>query len=267
VTLPDGFGGQESLAVTNDVADPVERAASLLRNARHAVALTGAGSSTRSGIADFRTPGTGMWERYDPVKVASIDTFRTQPELFFRWIASLVGALAKAEPNPAHDALAAMEAKGILRAVITQNIDGLHQRAGSRQVLELHGNVRTATCIGCRLGAPTDGMIERFMECGQLPHCGRCGGLMKPDVVLFGEQLPSGTIDAALDHARRADAMLVAGSSLEVAPASHLPLTVVEHGGGVIIVNLAPTFADRIAEVVLRCDVAEALPKIAAACA
>lgn len=245
----------------------IERAATMLRAARYAVALTGAGSSTPSGIPDFRSPGVGLWERANPMEVASIIVFRRHPKAFYNWIRPLAVTLLKAEPNAGHHALAEMEQCGWLKAVITQNIDGLHQRAGSCEVLEVHGHLREATCIRCYQVLPTEELLDDFLASEDVARCPACGGVMKPNVVLFGEQLPVAVLNAAMAHVRRADLMLVAGSSLEVMPVSRLPLTVHEHGGRLIVVNLSPTYVDDAAEVVIHADVAEALPRIAQACA
>ena len=248
-------------------SDEIARAAALLRKARHAVALTGAGSSTPSGISDFRSPGTGLWEKADPMEVASIYTFRRHPEAFYDWMRPLVRTLLAAEPNPSHLALAELEAGGWLKAIITQNIDNLHQRAGSREVMELHGHLREATCISCYQSLPTEELLEDYLTSGEIPRCPVCDGVVKPNVVLFGEQLPVKVLNEAMAHVRRADLMLVAGSSLEVAPASQLPLRVRECAGRLIVINLTPTYVDDVAEVVIHADVAEILPRIAQACA
>jgi len=251
----------------DEYADDVARAAALLQEAHYAVALTGAGSSTPSGIPDFRSPGIGLWERSDPMEVASIYAFRRNPEAFYAWIRPMVKTLVAAEPNPGHLALAELEAGGWLKAIITQNIDNLHQRAGAREVLELHGHLREATCINCYQVVPTGELMDDFLASGDVPRCTVCGGVMKPNVVLFGEQLPIQVVNAAMEHIRQADLMLIAGSSLEVMPASHLPLLVRERAGRLIVVNLATTYIDDVAEVVIHADVAEALPRVAQACA
>ena len=249
-----------------DYADEIERAATLLCEARYAVALTGAGISTPSGIPDFRSPGSGLWERVNPMIVASIQAFRIRPKAFFDWVRPLAERVMAAEPNPAHLALAELEAAGCLQAVITQNIDGLHQRAGSREVLEVHGHVREATCTRCHTVVPTGDFLDDFLGSKEVPHCVECGGVMKPNVVLFGEQLPAHVLDAAHAHVQRADLLLVVGSHLDVMPVSQLPFLVHERGGRVIVVNLMDTYIDVAADVVIHADVAAVLPLIVQAC-
>jgi NAD-dependent deacetylase len=198
--------------------------------------------------------------------VASISAFRRDPGQFYEWVGPLLGALRRAEPNAAHQAIADLEAAGCLRAIITQNIDGLHQRAGSREVLELHGNLSHATCLSCGAVIKTDAVIDEFLKSERVARCAACGGVMKPNVVFIGESLPSDVVSASLAHLRRADVLLVAGSSLEMAPASELPLIVHERGGHLVVVNLAPTYLDRAASVVIRGDVVDVLPRVAERC-
>ena len=250
----------------SEYADKIARAATLLCEANYAVALTGAGSSTASGIPDFRSPGSGMWERFDPMEVASIYSFRRHPERFYNWMRPMAKTLLIAEPNPSHWALAELEAGRWLKAIITQNIDNLHQRAGAREVLELHGHMQEATCINCYRVVPSEELIYDLLHSECVPLCTVCGGVMKPNVVLFGEQLPVDVVNAAMAHIRQADLMLVVGSSLEVMPASQLPCLVQEQAGRLIVVNLTPTYIDDIAEIVIHGDVAEILPLIVQAC-
>jgi NAD-dependent deacetylase len=248
-------------------ADRIARAAELLRGARHAIVLSGAGMSTPSGIPDFRSPGTGLWEHANPMEVASIYAFRRRPEAFYTWMRPLVETVLNAEPNAGHLALAELEAGGWLKVIITQNIDNLHQRAGSRAVLEVHGHLREATCIRCYQVLPTDELIDDFLASGAVPRCPACGGVMKPNAVLFGEQLPVQVVNATMKHIRQADLMLIAGSSLDVVPVARWPLLVDRRAGRLIVVNLTPTYIDDVAEVVIHADVAEVLPPIARACA
>ena len=245
-----------------DLDTLITRAAELLGQAHYAVVMTGAGQSTPSGIPDFRSPGSGLWAQVDPMEVASIFAFRQNPQAFYDWMRPLVRVMLEAQPNPAHRALARMEATGLIKAVITQNIDGLHQKAGSQRVHEVHGHMRTATCVRCYREVPADSLIEKFLEGGEVPHCS-CGGVMKPNVILFGEQLPLQVLTAAQQDVQACDLMIVAGSSLEVEPAASLPLMAVGHGARLIIVNFQPTYLDDRADVVIHADVAEVLPRIA----
>lgn len=241
----------------------IQQAAQLIRNSSHPVALTGAGVSTRSGIPDFRSPGTGLWERDDPMSVASIWGFVEHPQGFFEWVRPLTRLMLTAQPNPAHRALAEMEAMGRLNAIVTQNIDNLHQMAGSKRVLEVHGHMREATCIRCYHIEPATPLMEKFLADGEIPTCSVCGGVMKPNVVLFGEMLPVSVMYEAEQESKACDVMIIAGSSLEVAPAADLPLIARKNGARLIIINDSPTPADSQAALVLREDVAVALPRIA----
>jgi NAD-dependent protein deacetylase/lipoamidase len=240
----------------------IAQAAQLIADAKHAVALTGAGISTPSGIPDFRSEESGLWEQADPMTVASIWGFMEYPQGFYDWVKPLARLILTAKPNPAHLALADMESQGKMHAIITQNIDNLHQRAGSKRVLEVHGHLREATCIRCYHLMPGQPMIEQFVADGQVPRCPECGGVMKPNVVLFGEMLPVGVMYEAETESKKCDLMLVAGSSLQVAPAADLPLLAKEHNAKLIIVNKSPTPLDGDSLMVIREDVSVAIPKI-----
>jgi NAD-dependent deacetylase len=242
----------------------VARAIELLRQAKSVVALTGAGISTPSGIPDFRSPESGVWDEVDPIEVASIYAFRHNPSAFFNWIRPLATTILHAQPNPAHYALASLEANGRLQATITQNIDLLHTRAGSQTVYEVHGSLRRATCPSCHTEVDGLPLIEALVTAGQIPHCTSCHHILKPNVILFGELLPAITMHMAQQVTRQCDLMLVAGSSLEVAPAGDLPLLAQQAGARLIIVNLGPTHMDRKADLLFREDVAEILPQLAA---
>jgi NAD-dependent deacetylase len=222
--------------------------------------------STPSGLPDFRSPGTGLWEKINPMEVASIYAFRRRPEAFYDWMRPLGQILLEAQANPGHLAMARLEAGGYLKAIITQNIDNLHQAAGSTNVLEVHGHLREATCIECYHVHPTDDMLIAFATSDMIPRCPDCGGVMKPNVVLFGEQLPISVYNAAKSYVDSADLMLIAGSSLEMVPVSQLPSRVYRQGGRLIVINLTPTIADDVADVVIHGDVAEVLPDVARAC-
>ncbi len=240
----------------------VEQAVALLRQATYPVALTGAGVSTPSGIPDFRSREVGLWNQVDPMAVASLSAFRRQPQRFYDWMRPLARTLMEAEPNPAHQALASLEAAGYLKSIITQNIDGLHQRAGSQVVHEVHGHVRSASCMRCGRVQSAADLWALYSVSGQVPRCA-CGGLMKPDAVLFGELLPAATLDAALAEIDACDLVLVAGSSLQVEPVAGMPRQAAWHGARVIIVNFEPTYLDASADVVIHKNVAHILPRIA----
>jgi NAD-dependent deacetylase len=207
------------------------------------VALTGAGVSTESGIPDFRSP-TGIWAQFDPREYATLGAFRRDPEKVWRFYAPRFAMLADAEPNRAHRALAALEGLGLLRAVVTQNIDLLHERAGSRDVIEVHGSIRTSTCPGCRARYALEDVLPLIEAGAGAPGCPRCGDILKPDVVFFDELLPSEAIDRAYELAEEARLLLVVGSSLEVYPVADLPSTTLAAGGKVAVVNQGPTWVD-----------------------
>jgi NAD-dependent deacetylase len=247
------------------LTDQVARASDLIRPARHAVAMTGAGISTASGIPDFRSPGSGLWTKADPREVASIDGFMRNPRAYYEWRRPLLHTLLLAEPNPAHRALAELERSGPLRAIITQNIDGLHQRAGSQRVLEVHGRARELVCLACRRLDADDARVAEVINCGEVSRCARCGGLLTPNVVFFGELLPSDVLAEVELEVRHCDLVIVAGTSLEVQPACLWPEDAMRHGAKAIVVNFQPTYLDYRADVVIRADVAAVLPAIVAA--
>jgi NAD-dependent deacetylase len=244
------------------MARPVEQAIDLLFASRHTVALTGAGISTPSGIPDFRGQRSGLWLEADPLAVASIWAFHDCPDKFYRWIRPLMVKTLTAKPNAAHMALTALEQRGQLAAIITQNIDSLHLQAGSQRVLELHGHTRTATCLDCRRSVSADLLWSAVLAGVQPPPCSACGGLLKPDVVLFGEPLPYEAISAAQHETLAADVMLIIGSSLEVMPAADLPLLAKRRGATIILINLTPTPLDERVDVVIREDVVKTLQQL-----
>ena len=219
-----------------------QRLAELIRQRQPCVVLTGAGVSTESGIPDFRSP-QGLWAEFDPFEYGSIAAFRSDPAKVWRFYAPRFAVLTEAEPNAAHRALARLEYAGLVRAVVTQNIDLLHERAGSRDVVEVHGSIRTSTCPGCGASYPLACVVE-LLEDGGAPACPECGAMLKPDVVFFGELLPAEAIDRAFELAREAALFLVVGSALEVYPVAGLPLETLEAGGDLAIVNRGPTALD-----------------------
>lgn len=242
----------------------IQQAIDLLHGSQRAVALTGAGISTPSGIPDYRSPKSGLWEEVDMMEVATSYAFRTKPQAFYNWLRPLLRIILDAQPNPAHVALAELEANGPLSAVITQNIDLLHSRAGSQVVYEVHGHLREVICLACHHIEEAAPHITAFMERGVVPHCPRCHHVMKPNVILFGELLPRMVMKNAQMAARLCDLMIVAGTSLEVAPAGDLPELAAETGAKVIIINHTATHLDHLADVIIRADVAEVLPELAA---
>jgi NAD-dependent deacetylase len=241
----------------------IKDAAELIRKSKRAVVLTGAGISTPSGIPDFRSEGTGLWSREEPLEVASLNTFRMAPERFFEWFRPLAGQIFYASPNAAHLALAQLEQAGYLKTIITQNIDGLHQKAGSTCVLETHGTMRTLSCTQCYQKFEARDFLKSFIEDGMYPVCPQCQAILKPDVILFGEQLPHAAWLPAQRAARQCDLMLVAGSSLEVLPVAGLPMQALDRGAHLIVVNNTPTYVNVRADVVILSDVASVLPEIA----
>jgi len=245
-----------------DFSSRIDLSSSLLKNSKHAVAFTGAGISTASGIPDFRSPGKGLWEKNDPFEVASLTAFRNHPEKFFEWIKPLFLQARSAKPNPAHIFLSRIENIGIIKSIITQNIDGLHQESGAKRVIELHGSARTATCPNCCSTYDTDHLYKLLSIDGKLPTCSQCGHIIKPDVVLFEEMLPEKAWHSAHQEVLRADLIFVIGSSLEVYPASTLPDIAIRNGAKLIINTLSKTPMDHFADVLLPMDVIKSIPEI-----
>ncbi len=240
--------------------DAVVALAELIRDAGSVVALTGAGISVPSGIPDFRSPGTGLWENVNPMEVAHIDAFRADPARFWSFYGQRFASLREKQPNDAHRALAALAAAGRLEAIVTQNVDMLHRRAADAEhaceLVEVHGSIATSRCLSCpgevqleevraRLAAASDGV----------PRCEHCGRPLKPGVVLFGELLDPRALERARELCERADVLLCIGSSLEVHPVASLPELTRAAGGAVAILTQGPTPLDPVAEVRLRGDV------------
>jgi NAD-dependent deacetylase len=246
------------------VADQAERLAELLRESSSTVALTGAGISVPSGIPDFRTPGEGIWEKVDPMEVAHIDAFRRDPAKFWGFYRPRFQMLGDRQPNLAHEALAELERRGLLEAVITQNIDTLHHKAGSERVIEVHGSIRTSSCQDCGAKVPLAEVEELFGDDGAA-RCAECDGPVKPDVVLFGELLPERAMAKAEALAEGAELMLCVGSSLEVYPVAGLPSVTLGRGGRIAVVTKGPTPFDQDATVRMDGDVVADLEAVLAA--
>jgi len=230
----------------------------MLNAANYIVAFTGAGISAESGIPTFRGVG-GLWSKYDPEKAVSIDYFRIDPTYYWKFFRDVRHDLMiNAQPNAAHSALAELERGGRLRAVITQNIDGLHQRAGSKTVFELHGNTRRFYCVRCRKPFTIEQAWE-MLQTKLPPECDKCGGVLRPDVVLFGEYLPEDVVQAAQREAAACDLMLVVGSSLVVYPANNIPYQAKYNGAKLVIINIDPTPLDGLADLVINSAAGEIL--------
>jgi len=238
-----------------------EQAAEIWRNSRFPVALTGAGISVASGIPDFRSPD-GLWVKYDPSRVATITALYKNPREVWEFIHEAVLVFTEARPNPAHLALARLEEHGLLKAVITQNIDNLHQQAGSKNVIEYHGNCRRFYCMGCRMEYPPGEAGKLARE--NLPWtCAECGGTIRPDFVFFGEQIPPYAHSESMRLAKQADLALIVGTSGEVAPANTLPYYIKRAGGHVIEINLGPTAYGGISDIKIDVPAEEALSVLA----
>jgi NAD-dependent deacetylase len=245
----------------------VEALADLIRQADSVVALTGAGISVPSGIPDFRSPGTGLWENVDPMAVAHIDVFRREPERFWHFYGNRFQTLEDKQPNGAHLALVELERRGLLDAVVTQNIDRLHRRAGTSELIEVHGTIDHSSCLTCRAQHSIDEVRTRLeADAAGVPRCD-CGEALKPDVVLFGEYLPDEALERAFALAAGADVLLCIGSSLEVYPIAQLPSLTRQAGGHVAIVTQGTTPFDDRAAVRLGGDVVAELEALVAALA
>jgi NAD-dependent deacetylase len=242
----------------------VERLAELIRGSGCTVALTGAGISVPSGIPDFRTPETGLWANVDPMEVAHIDVFERDPARFWSYYRPRFHELGDKRPNPAHEALAELERRGLLEGVITQNIDRLHRAGGSENVIEVHGSIETSSCTRCAAAFEIEEVDALFGADG-VAVCSSCGGPVKPDVVLFGELLPESAMVRARGLAERAELMLCVGSSLAVYPVAGLPQLTLERGGRLAIVTKGATPYDDDAELKLGGEVVAELGAVLAA--
>ena len=249
-------------SITRDIIESIQLASDLIKHSHHSVVLTGAGISTPSGIPDFRSPGTGLWTKYLPMEVASLSAFRYNPELFYQWLHPLVQHMLSARPNPAHYSLAQLEENGFIELIITQNIDGLHSRAGSKNVIEVHGTLNSLTCIKCFIQVPSELIIQEYIDNCLIPHCQICGGILKPDVILYEEQLPIKTWIKAEEACRKCDLLIVAGTSLEVMPSAKLPVLALDNDASLIIINKTNTYIDVRADIIIRADVADIFPQI-----
>ncbi|MDI6761356.1 MAG: Sir2 family NAD-dependent protein deacetylase [Candidatus Brocadiaceae bacterium] len=240
----------------------IEKAGRLIQEASNIVALTGAGISTSAGIPDFRSPESGLWN--DPEKMLLFTSlgFAHNPRGFYELGQQLLPLFINARPTKAHLFLARLEEMGRLRCVITQNIDGLHQEAGSKKVLEVHGSLREGRCIGCGKGSLLREMVRK-MEGGEIPPlCDHCKSVIRPNIILFGEPIPQGVFQEAMEELRHCDLLLVIGSSLVVYPVAEMPLAAIEHNARLILLNRLPSQYDSRADVVLQMAIEEAVEEI-----
>ena len=242
----------------------IDRVADLIVNANRVVVFTGAGISTESGIPDFRSPG-GIWERFNPEDF-TYQRLMSSPEARRKWwrIFQERGLTTEAEPNPAHCAIAELDKLGKLDCVITQNIDNLHQKAGlpDDKVFELHGNMRWAVCLSCGKRYPIEKIKARLDEGEEIPDCESCHGILKPDIVLFGETLPEKVFEEATQRSHSADLFIVIGSTLIVYPAAYMPIYAVDSRAKLVIINLSPTPMDRQAAVLIKAKAGETMSKV-----
>ena len=246
----------------------IEQIAGILLQHPFCVALTGAGLSTQSGLPDFRSPGKGLWTQLEKMPdsasaVMTLQGFKINPEAFYSRFRLFLERILSAKPNPAHIALAELEAGGYIQAIITMNGDMLHQKAGSQRVIEMHGTIERAVCISCY--QPDDGMVhwQQYLENGVIPQCRHCGGIMKPDVILTGEQLPVKMVMEAKKLLRESNLILAIGTSFSGGPVMNWIEKACEGGKKIVIINLTPTLLDTVAEVVIQADVTEVLPALA----
>lgn len=247
-----------------EASQDARRLASLLEASSRTVALTGAGISVPSGIPDFRSPGEGLWENVNPLEVATIDAFHRDTRRFWQFYGPRFAMLGEKQPNPAHEMLAELERRGMLAAMVTQNVDRLHRRAGSERVIEVHGSIETSSCTSCGCSWTLAEVDALFDEQG-VATCTGCMGKVKPDVVLFGELLPEAAMNEARELAASAELMLCVGSSLEVYPVAGLPELTLDAGGRLAVVTKGPTPYDGDAAVRLHGDVVEELGAVLAA--
>ena len=247
----------------SDFEGKTSYAANLIKEADYIVVLTGAGISTPSGIPDFRTKKSGLWEKNDPMLVASLSSFLKHPMIFFNWLKPLVKDIYFSDPNAAHKSLARLEKENKLKAIVTQNIDNLHQKAGAKNVIEVHGSISELVCLQCKTKVKFDEIIvKNFIDNFEIPKCEHCQKFLKPSITLFEEMLPVDAWDSAFEHFQKADLVIVIGSSLEVYPVNQLPAISVSNGAKLIINTFSTTPMDKHADLLLPFDVIKVWPVI-----
>jgi NAD-dependent deacetylase len=246
----------------SDLEEKVQQLAELIVESENIVVLSGAGMSTESGIPDFRSPGTGLWEKVDPNKFASINSYIANPQRNMKFMLEMGMQIFKAKPHKGHKALTRLQKLDKLKGVLTQNIDGLHQRAGTDNVIELHGTANEAKCVECHEVYPITTLINQVIQKGCEPSCDDCCGLLKPNAIFFGEPLESSVIRKADEMVEDCDLLIVLGSSLLVYPVAFYPKKVLSNDAELVIINIQSTEMDRYADVVIHEKIGEVLPKI-----
>jgi NAD-dependent deacetylase len=233
----------------------IKKAGELIKNSKHLIVLTGAGASTESGLLDFRSP-EGMWKKKDPRLIANVDALYNNTEEFQEFYTYRIKSMKDVKPNRVHHILNAWLEKKVIKTLITQNVDGLHGRAGSNNIIELHGTLSSVKCSKCNIEYPNTLFEDRIFTCGS------CKGLLRPSVVLFGESLPTKALNTAFEEATKGDLILVVGSSLEVSPANMLPIDVKRNGGKFIIINKEKTSMDYYADIVINGNAGDILEEV-----
>ncbi|MFW9783809.1 MAG: NAD-dependent deacetylase, partial [Candidatus Heimdallarchaeota archaeon] len=239
----------------------IKKLVEIILDSQSIVALTGAGMSTESGIADFRSPGTGLWEKLDPYEYASINSYVANPVKNLEFMLETGKAIFSARPNKGHKALTRLQRLGKLKGVMTQNIDRLHHKAKTKNIVEFHGNVMEAKCLQCGKVFPITSMVNQALQ-GKAPSCVECNGMLKPNAIFFGEPLESSVLSAADQMIQDCDLMIVIGSSLVVYPVAWYPQKALSLGAKLAIVNIQETDMDSLAEVVIHEKIGETLPEI-----
>ena len=240
----------------------LEKLAQLIMDSNDIVALTGAGMSTESGIADFRSPGTGLWEKVDPYEFASINSYMANTSKNLEFMLETGRDIFRARPNRGHKALTKLQKMGKLRGVLTQNIDRLHHKAHTKNIVEFHGNAYEAKCMSCGQIYEITTMVNQVMKGQSTPSCEKCSGLLKPNAIFFGEPLESETLQAADEMISKCDLLLVLGSSLVVYPVAFYPKKTIFNGAKLAIINIQETDMDSAAEVVIHEKIGDVLPNL-----
>ncbi len=245
----------------SEIEEKIERLARLILESKNIVVLTGAGMSTESGIADFRSPSTGLWEKVDPYEFASIDSYRAHPAKNLEVMLETGRAIFSARPNKGHKALTRLQKLGKLKGILTQNIDRLHHKAKTQNIVEFHGNVMEAKCLQCRRIFPITDMVNQALQ-GKVPICEVCNGMLKPNAIFFGEPLELDKLAAADDMLVDCDLLVVLGSSLVVYPVAWYPQKALSMGAKLAIINIQETDMDSLAEVVIHEKIGNVFPKV-----